>query len=278
MGSTVAIYYKMAGRNALYGDRAQEFARGKEIQRVQRPPCLAEATGRETHCGSKSTTKAMNRSVISRIQFVWQQSKVQVILVVGLVFVAVLLLVLRPAISACWKATFSDYLDPMIALGTLIVTVGVWYNEQIENWKAQLEKRLHIIYLLRIDDQWHHHVTVVNAPLAGKDDIRNWGQSIGQTIFPQEILEEVKPDPTWARISFTGFKIAMSGKLDKQRKHQYYGLLVFLSAPIKGADDGKVYVFDADGATWAKHDKVPSQYSLEELNSAIPKTNPSTPN
>jgi hypothetical protein len=154
-----------------------------------------------------------------------------------------------------WPPAFADYLDPIIAIGTLLVAGVVWRNEKEENWRARLPKKLNILYLIDRKTHWDTHVTVIDAPLVGESDIRQWGQSIGQTIFPQE---GEKFDQSWARINFTGFFIG-TPKLDRKRKVMAYELLVFLRDPIKGAQEGHCYVFDANGSKWQDFPEVPAQ-------------------
>ncbi len=193
-------------------------------------------------------------------RFLWSQSWQQLIGVSALLFLAMSMVLFHPAFPNCWKESFANYLDPLIAIGTLIIASLVWFNEQRENWQAQLPKRLHIRYLLPEGDTWHTHVTVVNAPLTGESDIRQWGQSIGQTIFPQALQEGERADQNWARINFTGFRVI---QIQGNPGIRNYGLLVFLAAPIKGADDGKVYTFAQDGARWQKSDKLPDDFPEE---------------
>lgn len=206
----------------------------------------------------------MNTSKFPLLRFIWRQSKAQVITVGMLFAIAMMIVFKQPLASVAWKATYSDFLSPIIAFGTLLVAIGVWYNEQRENWQEQMEKRLNIIYLLEREGKWTPHGTILNAPLTGEGDIRSWGQSIAQTILPQE-----QNGGTAARINFTGFKM-VNTRVERRSQYRYYGLLIFLSTPITGAEDGKVYIFDHSGAKWEKHDKIPDGDAFDALQHAIP--------
>lgn len=200
--------------------------------------------------------------------YFWRKSKWQIL---GFAVVLAVIIVLRFVAAAGWEQAFAGWLDPAIAIGTLIVAVMVGWNERHENWRAALPKKLNILYVVADGNDWKTHVTVLDAPLAGEADIRQWGQSIGQTIFPQETAPGQKPDRDWTRISFTGFRVA-EGETDHQRGIVPYYLVVFLRNKIKGAKDQHVYLFDTYGARWSPIAQVPDSHSdiHQQLLSLLP--------
>jgi|GEM_PF-6127928 len=176
-----------------------------------------------------------------------------------------------------WPPLFADYIDSIIAVGTFLVAALVWGSEKLEAWQESIPKKLNILYLLEKGDNWEIHVSVFDAPLVGESDIRNWGQSIGQTIFPAELKPEKINVREWQRINFIGFWIGKSN-LDRKRPTMDYDLLVFLRDPILGAQDGYSYVFDEYGTKWKSHAKTPEahQATLTRLKN-LPPLNPPTP-
>lgn len=94
---------------------------------------------------------------------------------------------------------FSNYLglpdiwqnwgEVCLALVTVSVAVFIWYNEKKQDWENSLPKKLDVSFVHESKDFYR----VKNAPLASENDVRQWGQSIGQQ------MNDGKP------LSFTGF-------------------------------------------------------------------------
>lgn len=130
-----------------------------------------------------------------------------------------------------FSVQWGKWIDIFITMSTLSIAVFVWMNEKIENWESALPKKLDITYLL--EDRVFANVK--NAPLAGDDDIRNWGQSIGQTILNRQ-----------TRIEFSGFKTEGPVR-NNAKKIMQYKLTVYLFNSISGIKEGEEFYFNDDG-------------------------------
>jgi hypothetical protein len=136
-----------------------------------------------------------------------------------------------PKLNIGLKTNWDFWLSAYIAMATLLFAVFIWYNDKRMTWRSTLPKKLNINYL-------HNNkcfCEVINAPLTGESDIRNWGQSIGQTILNG-----------FTRINFSGFKISKP-VLDYNRLFLVYQLDVYLHSKIEGINDGEVFNFNDDG-------------------------------
>ena len=187
----------------------------------------------------------------TRLRYLCGNSRLQVCLISIMVGLAILFLI---CILVGWEKCYADYVDPSIAIGTLLVAIIVWYNEKRENWRTTWTKKLHVIYLLKDKEGWREHMIVVNAPLAGESDIRQWGQSLAQTAIPKIM----------GRIEFTGFKITPP-ETDTSQQLKHFGLMIFLSKEIKGIEDGEIYIFDADGSQAALKEQLPDGHVAKSL-------------
>lgn len=185
----------------------------------------------------------------------WASSRRELILVVLCSFVVIATVWLSHSLWAeAWGNLFANYLDPMIAVGTLLVAILVWWNEKRKTWRNTWPKRLQIYFLLREEGEWRPQVTVLDAPLTSESDIRTWGISIGGTVVPGKRTS----------MDFSGFRIA-SGRLNQQAKTMDYGLLVFLKNRIDVPQDGQVYAYDAEGTALEPIDKVPDAHPIHHL-------------
>lgn len=114
---------------------------------------------------------------------------------------------------------WSEWIDIVIALSTLLVAISVWINEKVVDWKKSLPKKLNVKYIMGGTT----YANIKNAPLSGEDDIRQWGTSMAKTILTGE------------NINFSGFKID-GPTLDNNRQVMVYDLIVFLYEPMKKID------------------------------------------
>ncbi|MEP7372573.1 MAG: hypothetical protein ABI675_04240 [Chitinophagaceae bacterium] len=126
---------------------------------------------------------------------------------------------------------WNDWINTLITIATLFIAVFVWINETVVKWENSLQKKLDIVYLYNNEV----FATVLNAPLAGENDIRNWGLSIGQTILNQRVS-----------INFSGFKIEGPKRNDRKNIIQY-SLTVYLFETIETISKGAVFSFDDNG-------------------------------
>lgn len=164
----------------------------------------------------------------SHIPFVWRTNKMAIILFV---------LYVTGGLLACayfsepLKEQWHSWLHAYITLATFTITITIWYNEKKEAWERHLPKKLNIIY------QFNNELfaTIKNAPLTSEADIRNWGQSIGQTILNKT-----------SRIDFTGFKVRPV-YIDKQKLIVQYDLIIYLRGKIEGIEPGSIYAFNDEG-------------------------------
>jgi hypothetical protein len=160
--------------------------------------------------------------------FIWKTSKVQIIMaIISVVAGLSYYIYSKEPFSVQWNR----WLNTFITGATLTLAIAIWFNEKRQEWKKQLSKKLDIYYML----DGKICATVKNAPLTGEGDIRQWGQSIGQTILNKKVS-----------IDFTGFKTESLG-LDKKRKVMRYQLVVYLLKGIEGITNENPYEFSEDG-------------------------------
>lgn len=200
-------------------------------------------------------------------QYLWKGSWLQISASAGGILLVLTLVLFRIFDSGtcneggrCWAGIFADFLDPAIAIGTLIVAGMVWWNEKQENWRAQWPKRLHVIYLREENGLWKQNVIVIDAPLAHEADIRSWGQSIAKTVLGAKI----------GNISFTGFKIVPE-IVDTNSGTKHFGLLIYMKEKIASIEDGEVFRFDGDGSQSARLTELPqSPHPIHQFITYIP--------
>lgn len=131
------------------------------------------------------------------------------------------------------------WIEAYISVGTLFIVGFVWLNERKEEYIKSLPKKLNITFKLNGID----YITVKNAPLAGDDDIRAWGQSIAKTIINGR-----------ANIDFSGFNIETIG--ERNRTFLYH-LTIYLKNEIREAKvkHGALFEFD-DSGQLKPHDNI----------------------
>lgn len=122
---------------------------------------------------------------------------------------------------------WNNWINTFITIATLAIAVFVWVNETNTEWKQSLPKKLDVFYIFNGEN----YATVTNAPLAGEDDVRNWGQSIGKTILNKR-----------ANLSFSGFA-AEAPQLDEKRHVMKYHISIFLTEEIQGIPLGSKFNF-----------------------------------
>ncbi len=170
-----------------------------------------------------------------------QTGTIVTLVIVGAFLLALLFFVLQqPALGADWKDLYADYIDPWIAIGTLLAAGAIWIHTQIVEFRASWPQKMHVVYAL-FDwekEQWTVHAEILNAPLNGPSEIRNWGQNIARTFFKT------------GNISAIGFQIIPGRRIGKQLKTTHY-ILFFLEEPFSGKDRRiGSYRYHDSGATW----------------------------
>jgi hypothetical protein len=171
------------------------------------------------------------------LKYVIRTSKTQLFFAIIMLLIAIIVfLSLFFKLNLSFSDQWSFWLEAYATCSIILVSVAIWYNEKKENWISSLPKKLTIFYKSKNDKgEYEDYCRIENAPLAHEGDIRNWGQSIGQTILNDQ-----------TRINFAGFFISES-VLDKNKKTLNYTLTVFLKSPIAGIEKGSVIAFDDEG-------------------------------
>lgn len=128
---------------------------------------------------------------------------------------------------------WQHWMEAFLAFGTIIIAIFIWYNEKKQDWENNLPKKLNAFFIY--NEQVFYQVE--NAPLAGKDDVRQWGQQIGFQMNDGKNL------------LFSGFNVK-GPQRDTDSNHRYvmrYELIVWLQNIGEGkrrkkwiyGDDGK---------------------------------------
>lgn len=162
------------------------------------------------------------------ILFIWKNSKVQIIIVTLFIIIGIVVYLSQGiAFAAQWESWLEAFITSLI----LFMAVFIWYNEKRQDWKNSLRKKLNISYMLNNEV----YCKVLNAPLAGKGDIRTWAISIGGTILNKKV-----------HIDFSGFQISKP-TIDYKKNNNVYGVTVYLKQPIEDITKGRVFRFDENG-------------------------------
>jgi hypothetical protein len=170
-------------------------------------------------------------------RFILKTSKTQLVFAIGLIVLAIILYCVGYfKYNLSFQGQWGNWLEAYATGSIILVSVAIWYNEKRENWIDSLPKKLNIIYRIKNkNDGWETFCEIQNAPLSHEGDIRNWGQSIGQTILNEQ-----------ARISFSGFFIE-GPVLDKTKNHMISTLTVYLKTPISNISKDTKIEFDDMG-------------------------------
>ncbi|CAN5562641.1 hypothetical protein BH10ACI1_BH10ACI1_11130 [soil metagenome] len=126
---------------------------------------------------------------------------------------------------------WQSWMEAFLAFATIIIAFLIGYNEKRQDWEDTLPKRLNACF----DFNGEAVFTVENAPLAGSDDIRQWGQQIGLQMNNNE------------RLSFCGFKVEgpeLETDENSNPKMQYK-LTVWLQE--KPNENSKTWKYDDEG-------------------------------
>lgn len=183
-------------------------------------------------------TQMKNSILIKALPYIHKTSKSQLI-IAGIVIVAGLCTFIYNYffLHFSFKEQWANWIEVYATAALIFISITIWYNEKVENWRDSLPKKLKIQYFLKGDLE-NPYCTVLNAPLTQEGDIRQWGQSIAKTILNKK--ETVN-------VNFYGYEIS-NGIISEDRKTVEYLLKVFLREEIhKDIPKGKQFMFNSLG-------------------------------
>jgi hypothetical protein len=170
---------------------------------------------------------------MSFLKFIWKSKSTrwQIVLTGILVIVFLALLFRSLSQSKGLAEMWQSWMEPFLAFSTILIAVFIWYNEKKQDWESALPKKLDVSF--QHQDEVIYRVR--NAPLAGDDDIRQWGQQIGRQMNKGDLL-------------FNGFKVeGPNRETDKTGKDvMRYTLTVWLQRIEEGKTE-KTWEYDDDG-------------------------------
>jgi len=79
---------------------------------------------------------------------------------------------------------WQNWMEAFLSFAIIILGVFIWYNEKKQDWEITLAKKLDVYFYYQ--DRVFYEVK--NAPLAGDNDIRQWGQQLGMQMNEGEKL------------------------------------------------------------------------------------------
>lgn len=114
------------------------------------------------------------------LNYLWKSrsARWQIILTGILIAVFVSLLVNSRLQSMGFAEMWQNWMEAFLAFGTIIIAIFIWYNEKKQNWENNLPKKLNVCFRHNEQDFYQ----VINAPLAGSEDVRQWGQQLGRQM------------------------------------------------------------------------------------------------
>lgn len=189
----------------------------------------------------------------SRWKFIWNANKNH--LMIMFIFVAVLLffMVFNTTFVRDLSGNYWDIIEPLLTFLLIGISVSIWLNEQRENWRNALPKKLNVTFEVPSEGGDPIVYKIYNAPLAHEGDIRNWGLSIGQTI----LLNGARADFTGFHITYPTRPVTIDKILyapqfnvkiqDKKKKYMLYEITFYLNKPIKDIENNALFVFNEDG-------------------------------
>lgn len=123
------------------------------------------------------------------LAYIWKKSRWQLVTALAAIFILGMAWILHGSLGGAY---WDRGTDQGLSLITVLMAVFIWINSQRQEWKRNLPMKLDVRYDLNGEDYY----TVINAPLAGDDDIRQWGQQLGKQIN------------NLTDLPFSGFKLA----------------------------------------------------------------------
>lgn len=115
-----------------------------------------------------------------------RQNKNKGLIIGAVVVVASLLVSLVVVLSntANLKCFYDPIVDPIVAIGTAIIALLLWFFQSKKNWEESLPKKLTVHFMYNGKCQ----LSCYEAYLSGAADIRMWSQQIGSQMIGQGML------------------------------------------------------------------------------------------
>ena len=115
-----------------------------------------------------------------------RQSKNQGLIIGTAIIVLSLLVSLIVVLS---NSSYLDYfydpiVDPIVAIGTAIIALLLWFFQSKKNWEESLPKKLTVHFIYNGKCQ----LSCYEAYLSGTADIRMWSQQIGSQMIGQGMI------------------------------------------------------------------------------------------
>jgi hypothetical protein len=166
--------------------------------------------------------------------YLWKSKpmKIQIILLVLIVLLFSYFLIYSFCRSMGFSEMWQNWMEAFISFATIIVASFIAYNEKWQDWENTLPNKLNAVF----DYNGNEIFVIENAPLAGSNDIRQWGQQIAKQMNDNEFLE------------FNSFQINGPTRVtDETNKRQTmsYELKVWLHKEPKGTK--KTWKYDNEG-------------------------------
>jgi len=127
---------------------------------------------------------------------------------------------------------WQNWMEPFLAFGTILIAVFIWLNEKRQDWENNLPKKLNASFAY---DEKQVFYQVENAPLAGDDDVRQWGQQLGRQMHGGDL-------------SFKGFNV--KGPARDTDSNGKYVMRYELTVWLQKADESikkKTWIYGDDG-------------------------------
>lgn len=167
------------------------------------------------------------------LKHIWESKSARWQVILTTVFVIVFLALLFRSLSQSkeFADIWQSWMEPFLAFSTIAIAIFIWYNEKKQEWENALPKKLDVYF--------QHGEKVIyqvrNAPLAGDNDIRQWGQQIGRQMNRGDLL-------------FNGFKMEGPNRdFDKIGNDiMRYKLTVWLQQ-IEEGELEKIWEYDDNG-------------------------------
>lgn len=191
-----------------------------------------------------------DKNSIGFLRFLWEKRWFQILVTV--IFTTLLILFF---LVPNFKITLDQVTykwekggEPLFSVVLIVIAFFIWLNDQREEWKNSLPKKLDVEYMFN-DETF---CKILNAPLSGESDIRQMGLTIMKNIIQEKVEFE-----------FKGF-LGSQGQYDYKRNIMKYSLTIYLKKEILNVKKGAVYEFLDNGIlnTFPEEEKEKEKKSL----------------